>query len=84
MDVDPHAYLLACPHINRPGVIGKVGSIMGEAGINISGMQVGHTGNEGTNMMILTVDSPVPADVMKKMTAIDGIFDATLIDFTKI
>lgn len=84
VDVDPHAYLLACPHINRPGVIGKVGSIMGEAGINISGMQVGHTGKEGTNMMILAVDSAVPAEVMKKMTAIDGIFDATLIDFTKI
>ena len=84
VDVDPHARILICPHINRPGVIGTVGSIMGTAGINISGMQVGKTDVEGTNIMVLTIDNDIPADVLKKVTAIDGIFDAKLVNFYAI
>ncbi len=84
VDVDPHARILICPHINRPGVIGTVGSIMGAADINISGMQVGKTDVEGTNIMVLTIDNDVTADVIKKVTAIDGIFDAKLVNFYAI
>jgi len=81
VDVDPHARILICPHINRPGIIGKVGSIIGEAGINISGMQVGKTDVEGTNIMVLTLDNDVPAALMEKVVAVDGIFGAKLVDF---
>ncbi|MBQ9365512.1 MAG: phosphoglycerate dehydrogenase [Schwartzia sp.] len=81
VDVDPHKRILICPHINRPGVIGKVGSIMGEANINISGMQVGKTEQEGTNIMVLIVDNDIPDTVIDKVTAIDGIFGAKLINF---
>ena len=75
---------MICPHINRPGVIGKVGSIMGKANINISGMQVGNTDKEGTNLMVLTVDDDVPADVLKEVTALDGIFGAKMINLNVI
>ena len=84
VDVDPHARILICPHINRPGVIGTVGSIMGEAGINISGMQVGKTDVEGTNIMVLTLDNDITAAVINKVTAVDGIFDAKLVNFFAI
>ena len=84
VDVDPHARILICPHINRPGVIGTVGSIMGAAGINISGMQVGKTDVEGTNIMVLTIDNDIPAEVLQKVTAIEGIFDAKLVNFYAI
>ncbi len=57
---------------------------MGTAGINISGMQVGKTDVEGTNIMVLTIDNDIPADVLKKVTAIDGIFDAKLVNFYAI
>ncbi|MBQ1510868.1 MAG: phosphoglycerate dehydrogenase, partial [Selenomonadaceae bacterium] len=59
VDVDPHARILICPHINRPGIIGTVGSIMGAANINISGMQVGKADVEGTNLMVLTIDDDI-------------------------
>jgi len=81
VDVDPHARILICPHINRPGVIGTVGSIMGEANINISGMQVGRTEIDGTNLMVLTVDNDIPSAILQKVKAIDGIFDAKLVNF---
>ena len=83
VDLDPHATILICPHINRPGVIGQVGSIMGAAGVNISGMQVGQTSVENTSLMILTLDNDVPSNVIKLITSMDGIFDAKLIHFNK-
>ena len=84
VDVDPHARILICPHINRPGIIGIVGSLMGEAGINISGMQVGKTDMEGTNIMVLSVDDDISAEVLTKVKGVDGIFDAKLVYFYAI
>lgn len=84
VDVDPHARILICPHINRPGIIGTVGSIMGAANINISGMQVGKADVEGTNIMVLTIDDDIPADILAKVKEVDGIFDAKLVNFYAI
>ena len=81
VDVDPHDRILICPHINRPGVIGTVGTLMGQHGINISSMQVGRTDKEGTNVMVLTIDHDIPEDLLQKITAVDGIFGARLVNF---
>ena len=81
VDVAPHARILICPHINRPGIIGRVGSIMGGDGINISAMQVGKTDKEGTNLMVLTIDNDLPAKTLETVKAVDGIFDAKLVNF---
>lgn len=81
VDVDPHARILICPHINRPGIIGTIGSLMGAAGINISGMQVGKTEVSGTNIMVLTIDNDIPANILAKVTEVDGIFGAKLVNF---
>ncbi len=54
---------------DRPGVIGIVGSILGQAGINIAAMQVGRTSEGGEALMGLAVDSPVPDDVLRRILA---------------
>lgn len=81
VDIDPQARVLICPHINCPGVIGKVGSILGAAGINISGMQVGKTDVSGTNIMVISVDDDIPAAIIQTVISIDGIFGAKLVNF---
>lgn len=81
VDVDPHARILICPHINKPGVVGTIGSILGYANINISGMQVGKTKIAGTSMMVLTIDNEIPDTVMQQIINLDGIFDARLVNF---
>ena len=81
VDVDPHARILVCPHINRPGVIGVAGSLMGKHGINISGMSVGRTDIKGTSLMVLTIDNDIPADVLNEFKSLDVIFDAKLVNF---
>lgn len=77
VDVDPHARILICPHINRPGVIGMVGTLFAKHAINISGMNVGKTAIEGTSLMVLTVDNEIPQHVLDEMKNLDPIFDVT-------
>lgn len=81
VDIDPHARILICPHINRPGVIGEIGTLLANYKINISGMQVGKTDIGGTNLMVLTVDNPISTEVIAKVKNSDAIFDAILVAF---
>ena len=81
VDVDPHARILICLHINKPGVIGAAGSLMGRHGINISSMAVGKTDIKGQNLMVLTIDNDIPLDVFNEFKSLDVIFDAKLVNF---
>jgi D-3-phosphoglycerate dehydrogenase len=84
VDVDPQGWLVLGPHLNQPGMIGKVGMILGNNGININNMQVGRTEKTGTNIMVIGVDSEIPAEVMLKIKAVEGIVGAKLINFSNV
>ncbi len=60
-------YLLVTQHVDRPGMIGLVGTLLGEADINISSMQVGRKTARGEALMLLSVDEPVPAAVVERI-----------------
>ena len=60
-------YLLVTQHVDRPGIIGLVGTLLGEADINISSMQVGRRARRGQALMLLSVDEPVPAPVVDRI-----------------
>jgi D-3-phosphoglycerate dehydrogenase len=53
--------------VDRPGIIGRVGTLLGEADINISSMQVGRRTPRGQALMILSVDEPVPGTVVERI-----------------
>jgi D-3-phosphoglycerate dehydrogenase len=61
---------------DRPGVIGAVGSILGEGGINIASMEVGRKEAGGLALMCLTVDSPIPPEVLDRIVAAVGMKSA--------
>lgn len=81
VDVDPHARILICPHINKPGVIGEIGTLLASHNINISSMQVGKTDIGGTNLMVLTVDNPISDEIISKVKSTEAVFDVTLVAF---
>jgi D-3-phosphoglycerate dehydrogenase len=81
VDVDPQGWLLIGPHIDKPGIIGKVGTILGDNNINIASMQVGRTETAGTSIMVMTVEADIPTPVMLKLKAVDGILGAKLVHF---
>jgi D-3-phosphoglycerate dehydrogenase len=60
-------YLLVTQHVDQPGMIGLVGTLLGEADINISSMQVGRRTRRGEALMLLSVDEPVPGEVVERI-----------------
>jgi D-3-phosphoglycerate dehydrogenase len=60
-------YLMLTQHLDRPGMIGLVGTLLGEADINISSMQVGRMARRGEALMLLSVDEPVPPEVVERI-----------------
>ena len=62
VDILPSSAMLMTWHRDRPGIIGLIGSILGEAGINIASMQVGRQMEGGQAIMIMGVDRFVPEE----------------------
>jgi len=76
VDAVPAGIMIVTRHQDRPGVIGKVGTILGKLNINISAMTVGRDTVRGDAVMILTVDDEVPQTTLKQMTSEAGLYDA--------
>ena len=79
VDAEPKDYLLIISNIDKPGMIGKVGSFLGEHKINIASMDVGRIKVGEKAVMVLNVDNTVSDEVLQKITKLDGISDATLV-----
>jgi D-3-phosphoglycerate dehydrogenase len=68
-----------------PGMVGRVGSSLGEHGINISSAAVGRQAAEGDGrpgelaVMVVTTDAPVPAAVVAEIAASDGFLDGRVV-----
>jgi D-3-phosphoglycerate dehydrogenase len=80
--VDDHAVelpfdanLLIVRNDDRPGMIGLVGSALGDVGVSITNMAVGQTSGGGTALMVLSTDRPVPPDVTGRVRAAAGILE---------
>ncbi|WP_292516896.1 phosphoglycerate dehydrogenase [Methanoculleus sp.] len=75
-DLTPTGHVVISRHTDKPGVIGKAATILGQVNVNIAGMQVGRHKPGEEALMVLTVDSAVPADAMEEIKKIDGIHTA--------
>jgi D-3-phosphoglycerate dehydrogenase len=60
---------------DQPGMIGRVGTIFGEHGVNIASAAVGAEASGGRAVLALTTDAPVPQEVLGQILELDG-FDA--------
>ena len=81
LDLVPSQSMLFTFHQDRPGLIGHVGMLLGEADINISAMHVGRQTPRGHAIMVLTIDEPVPTELLAKIEAeanIDHAFGVQL------
>ncbi|MDO8588054.1 MAG: phosphoglycerate dehydrogenase [Armatimonadota bacterium] len=81
IDVAPVGTMLVAPHIDKPGIIGQVGTLLGNRRINIAGMHVGRQSVGKRAIMALNVDDIIPADVMAEIVGIDGIESAKQVQF---
>ena len=68
-----------CRYDDVPGVIGRVGTLFGEAGINIAGMTVSRSRRGGKALMALTVDTRPRADLVERLRG-EGFDDARVLE----
>ena len=86
----PEGYILFCRNLDKPGMIGRVGTELGKVGVNIRHMDVGpsvrslrHRHNPhstpDTALMIVSVDDTLPDSALEEITRAGDIFGATLV-----
>ena len=75
IDAQPHGPALILANRDVPGVIGKVGTLLGEHGINIAEWQMGRSGPGGEAVSYINIDSPVTDDVLRELRALPTIVD---------
>jgi D-3-phosphoglycerate dehydrogenase len=80
IDVVPEGHLLLIQHQDQPGVIGRVGTLLGTRNVNIASMQVGRKQIGGQAIMMLTVDKPVSPDILAQLAQLDDIRSVREID----
>ncbi|MFH1245795.1 MAG: phosphoglycerate dehydrogenase [Candidatus Omnitrophota bacterium] len=79
VEVHPGGYMLVIRNQDSPGIVGHIGTILGENKINIAEMTFGREKPGGDAITVLNVDSVIPADILKKIKKNKSIFDAKLI-----
>ncbi|MFP4008002.1 MAG: phosphoglycerate dehydrogenase [Spirulinaceae cyanobacterium] len=76
INVPPSNYMLFTLHRDMPGIIGRIGSLLGNFNVNIASMQVGRKIVRGDAVMVLSLDDPLPDGILTEINQIPGIRDA--------
>jgi len=72
-------YFLFSDHRDRPGLIGAVGNVTGNADINVSSMQLSRLKPRGQALMVLELDEPLNEEQIRQVLAIPDIYTAKLV-----
>ncbi len=76
INVPPSQHMLFTLHRDMPGIIGKLGSLLGSFNVNIASMQVGRKIVRGDAVMVLSIDDPLPDGILSEILKVPGIRDA--------
>ena len=64
----PEGHVLVLSYEDRPGMVGKIGSILGRHNVNIASMHVGRRTKRGRAIVVLLLDEDVPPEVMEEVS----------------
>jgi D-3-phosphoglycerate dehydrogenase len=80
IDAELSGPMLVTRHHDRPGIVGAVGTILADAGINISSLELSRLSEHGEAMMFVAVDDALEAAVLDRIRSADGIVDARVVE----
>ena len=72
-------YVIVTHHRDQPGMIGKMGTILGDVDINISAMEVGRERERGPALMLVLVDEEIPSETLERIRSIQGLESAKVV-----
>ena len=73
LDMAPADVMLITRHMDRPGTVGRIGILLGEADVNISAMHLGRTRPREDAFMVLALDDDVPASVAEAIRTHENV-----------
>ncbi len=73
LEAVPEGHMLVFSNVDTPGVIGKIGTVLGDNEVNIAGMQLGRRLPSGEAVAIVNIDSPIPEAVMEEINGFSFI-----------
>jgi D-3-phosphoglycerate dehydrogenase len=76
----PHGHMLVMRNRDVPGVIGRVGTILGERGVNISRFHLGRRERGGEAMAVIEVDAPADSEALSDLRSFEGVLSAQEIE----
>jgi len=80
LEARPEGHLLVMRNHDVPGVIGKVGTILGAGGVNISRFHLGRRERGGEAMAVIEVDAPLTRETLQSLRALEQVISAQPID----
>lgn len=80
VDVVPKGILMVTNHTDQPGIVGKVGTLLGSNSINIASMQLGRNDIGGDAIMVLNIDQELGEDLKRELMEIEGIKDINILN----
>ncbi|WP_373895442.1 phosphoglycerate dehydrogenase [Virgibacillus sp. CBA3643] len=80
VDVTPVGHIVVIHHLDQPGVIGRMGSLLAQHQVNIATMQVDRSDIGGDAIMMLTVDKHMEEEELEALKELEEIYDVTAID----
>jgi D-3-phosphoglycerate dehydrogenase len=84
LELVPDGHLLFFRYDDRPGVVGTLGRTLGDALVNIAGMQVARKATGGDTLMALTVDQAVDPALLEQVALAIGARSAARVDLTEV
>ena len=81
--IEPEEHMLLVPHENKPSMIAKVSTVIGEANININHMSVSPSEEKHLSLMIISTGSEVDEKTLTGINQIDGVNNATYVHLGK-
>lgn len=81
VNVETTSRLLVAYNVDRPGIIGRVGTLLGEVGINIAFMQVGRKEKGTYAVMLLGIDDVIDSATLERLNALDDLKEVRLVEW---
>jgi D-3-phosphoglycerate dehydrogenase len=79
IEVVPSGHMIFLTNTDKPGVIGRVGTLMGERNVNVAGMYVGRDQAGGRALALLMIDNPVDDETIAQVRDIENVLSARAI-----
>jgi D-3-phosphoglycerate dehydrogenase len=82
LEATPQGYLLVMRNRDVPGVIGRVGTTLGEGGVNISHFHLGRRERGGEAMAVIEIDAPIDRETLEALKSLDQVIEARSIELS--